>query len=185
MVRCPRGRLLQVCLLWEGLQTPAGTSDEIVESQDRVIHPSEHFYALMDCTDDADADRRLMREVLRHTGLVASEYPEAEMRDLSRRIYQNWSGVAAEQLSLAEVHLLIYPRGFWHEEPVQMHLLQDTPLESLITQDSTLEQRTVEPHRFTQLCTLQNSKPSGNPEKKPEPLTPAYKTLGPKKTTKP
>eukprot|EP00439_Symbiodinium_sp_Y106_P013012 s2362_g1.t3 len=125
MVRCPRGRLLQVCLLWEGLQAPAGTSDEIVESQDRVIHPSEHFYALMDCTDDADADRRLMREVLRHTGLVASEYPEAEMRDLSRRIYQNWSGVAAEQLSLAEVHLLIYPRGFWHEEPVQMHLLQE------------------------------------------------------------
>ena len=100
--------------------------DEIGAGRERVIHPSEQFFALMDCTDDADADRRLMREVLRHTGLLASEYPEAELRDCSRRIYHNWAGLAAEQLSFAEVHLLIYPRGFWHEEPVQMHLLQDS-----------------------------------------------------------
>ncbi|CAE7489421.1 unnamed protein product [Symbiodinium microadriaticum] len=125
MVHCSQGRLLQVCLLWEGFLAAVGMLDEIGAGRERVIHPSEQFFALMDCTDDADADRRLMREVLRHTGLLASEYPEAELRDCSRRIYHNWAGLAAEQLSFAEVHLLIYPRGFWHEEPVQMHLLQE------------------------------------------------------------
>ncbi|CAE7501443.1 unnamed protein product [Symbiodinium sp. CCMP2456] len=125
MAHCSKGRLLQGCLLWEGFLAAAGMSDEIGEGRERVIHPSEQFFALMDCTDDADADRRLMREVLRHTGLLASEYAEAEIRDSSRRTYQNWASVAGEQLSFAEVHLLIYPRGFWHEEPVQMHLLQE------------------------------------------------------------
>ncbi|CAE7212587.1 unnamed protein product, partial [Symbiodinium natans] len=57
-----------------------------------------------------------MRRILRHTGLLQAEYTVEEVTEASRRIYQRWpSSVALEQVQLAEVHLAIYPRGFFHE----------------------------------------------------------------------